>query len=55
MTFSVIEIIVSCVERDRSDCQPSTSTTAISRGLRPIEFALGGGGGNLIHRPQHSA
>ena len=29
------------VEGDRSDCQPSTTTIALSLGLRAIELALG--------------
>ena len=37
-----------CAEGDRSDCQPSTSTS----GIQAIEFPLVG---NLIYHPQHRA
>ena len=37
LTFAVIKIIMPCVEGDRSDCQPSTTTIALSR----IELASG--------------
>ena len=40
-TFGVIKTIMPYVEGDRSDCQPSTTTIALSLWLREIELASG--------------